>query len=220
MGPRVSSFWLLSWASTDHGHSSLQQRSKCLKKRRLDSALSRPLHSQEQLQVVNCILDRPTSIQPAQSTSGVWTNDCKPSSPATRIEPTGIKPSTRHDRWIAFPDEIQARIFCESGRLFFHGLLTCKRLQQCVLRHASRLPASTRRLTRPGTFNSPARKALRRRRHVRVTGTVARQVHWHHTQQADACSGPGPTTLLRLLASHDTHQKTRQSKVEQVRSCR
>ena len=45
--------------------------------------------------------------------------------------------------WIAL---IQARIFCESGGLFFRGLLTCKRLQQCILRHASRLPASTRSL--------------------------------------------------------------------------
>ena len=47
---------------------------------------------------------------------------------------------------ISFPAEIQARIFCESGRLFFHGLLTCKRPHQCILRHASQLPASTRSL--------------------------------------------------------------------------
>ena len=48
--------------------------------------------------------------------------------------------------WVALLPEIQARIFCESGRLFFRGLLTCKRLHQCILRHASRLPASTRTL--------------------------------------------------------------------------
>ena len=48
--------------------------------------------------------------------------------------------------WMALPAEIQARMFCEIGRLFFCGLLTCKRLQQCILRHASRLPASTRKL--------------------------------------------------------------------------
>ena len=48
--------------------------------------------------------------------------------------------------WISLPPEIQARIFCESARLFYCGLLTCKRLQQCILRHASRLPESTRQL--------------------------------------------------------------------------
>ena len=48
--------------------------------------------------------------------------------------------------WMSFPSEIQVRIFCESGWLFFRGLLTCKRLHQCILRHASRLPASTRSL--------------------------------------------------------------------------
>ena len=73
---------------------------------------------------------------------------------------------------ISLPAEIQARIFCESGGLFFRGLLTCKRLQKCILQHASRLPASTRSLALERFVGASRSGGLRRMSEVLMCDLV------------------------------------------------
>ena len=50
----------------------------------------------------------------------------------------------RMQNWIDLPPELQARIFCQEAGLFLCGMLTCRWLHRCILRHATRLPAAIR----------------------------------------------------------------------------